>query len=72
MRRAFVIQLDRKPTAHWCEGRIEHVDSGQSRHFHSLGEAVSFAKRVLTQVELDEQEIANADISRQLSTRNES
>ncbi|HSE25477.1 MAG TPA: hypothetical protein VLB68_27690 [Pyrinomonadaceae bacterium] len=72
MRRAFVIQLDRKPTADWCEGRIEHVDSGQSGHFHSLGEAVSFAKRVLTQVELDEQETANADIRRQLSTRNES
>ena len=60
MRRAFVIQLDAQPPGEQCKGRIEHVDSGQSQHFGSLAEAVSFAKRVLSQVELDEQETAAA------------
>ena len=67
MRLAFVIQLDPKPTTDWCEGRIEHVDSGHSQHFHSIREAVNFARRVLTQVELDEQEMAIADFKSQLS-----
>ena len=56
MRRAFVIQLDCQPPGELCKGRIEHVDTGQSRHFHSLAEAVSFARRVLSEVEVDEQE----------------
>ena len=63
MRRAFVIQLDSQPSDEQCHGRIEHVDSGQSRHFHSLAEAVAFARRVLSQVELDEQESAAATLS---------
>ena len=54
MRRAFVIQLDSQACDEWCTGRIEHVDSGQSQHFHSLSEAVSFARRVLAQIELDD------------------
>lgn len=60
MRRAFVIQLDCQPSGEPCKGRIEHVDSGQSQHFASLAEAVSFARRVLSQIELDEQETAAA------------
>jgi hypothetical protein len=62
MRRAFVIQLDSQPSGEHCKGRIEHVDSGQSRHFHSLAEAVTFARRVLSQVELEEQESVAAAI----------
>ena len=51
MRRAFVIQLDREATIHQCDGRIEHVDSGQSTRFHSLEEAVTFVIRVISETE---------------------
>ena len=61
MRRAFVIQLDCTGVDKDCKGRIEHVDTGQSHHFASLIEAVSFARKVLSKVELDEQEIATAN-----------
>ena len=62
MRRAFVVQLDCKTIDDRCTGRIEHVDSGRSQHFHSLAEAVSFAREVLSQVELEEQEYNAADL----------
>ena len=49
-----MIQLNSQACDERCTGRIEHVDSGQSQHFHSLAEAVSFARRVLAQSELDD------------------
>ena len=33
-----------------CEGRVEHVVSGQATHFQSLEELVAFMARVLTTV----------------------
>ena len=33
-----------------CEGRVEHVVSGQVAHFHSLEELLAFMARVLTAV----------------------
>ena len=53
MRRAFVVQLNPQTSENPWDGRIEHVDSGQARHFHSLDEAVSFVKRVLSETELE-------------------
>lgn len=46
MRRAFVVQLIRDESDDRCEGRIEHVDSGRSKHFRSLSEAVYFVRRI--------------------------
>jgi hypothetical protein len=49
--RAFVVQLrtssdlSRGP----IEGRVEHVVSGQSTHFDSLDELLTFMARVLSQ-----------------------
>ena len=54
MRRAFVVQLQREATEERCDGRIEHVDSGKSCHFHSLDEAVNFVKQVLAATEEDD------------------
>lgn len=51
MRRAFVFQLSSKATEDQIEGRIEHVDSGMSRHFHSIEEAVCFVRQVLAETE---------------------
>lgn len=50
--RAFVVQF-RTETAleQWhVEGRVEHVVSGQSAHFHSLEELFAFMARVLATV----------------------
>jgi hypothetical protein len=50
--RAFVVQF-RAETAmeQWhVEGRVEHVVSGQSAHFHSLEELFAFMARVLATV----------------------
>lgn len=71
MRRAFVIQLDCTAVDEKCKGRIEHVDTGQSRHFESLVEAVSFARKVLSEVELDEQEIASANAHSDVTSKDE-
>ena len=60
MRRAFVVQLKRQATEERCDGRIEHVDSGKSCHFHSLDEAINFVKQVLADTEQDEPAIPEA------------
>ena len=54
MRRAFVLQLYPQTSEDSWDGRIEHVDSGRSRHFHSFDEAVCFVKRVLSETEPSE------------------
>lgn len=51
MRRAFVFQLSSNSTEVQFEGRIEHVDSGTSAHFHSIADAVCFVRRVLADTE---------------------
>lgn len=51
MRRAFVIQLNPQTSQKPCNGRIEHVDTGQSKHFDSVEEAVLFVQRVLSEIE---------------------
>ena len=51
MRRAFVFQLSSNSTEVQFEGRIEHVDSGTSTHFHSIADAVCFVRQVLTETE---------------------
>lgn len=71
MRRAFVIQLDCTAADKQFKGRIEHVDTGQSRHFESLVEAVNFARNVLSKVELDEQEIATAHTQSDVRSKDE-
>ena len=50
--RAFVVQLRAQPpgTPLTWDGRVEHVVSGQTTHFHSLEELVAFISRVLTGV----------------------
>jgi hypothetical protein len=51
--RAFVVQFRAQPPGApigW-DGRVEHVVSGQVRHFHSLEELLAFMIRVLTEVE---------------------
>ena len=48
--RAFVVQVHAAADVgqgHW-EGRVEHVVSGQIRHFHTLEELLAFMVRVLT------------------------
>jgi hypothetical protein len=50
--RAFVVQF-RKETVmeQWhVEGRVEHVMSGQSAHFHSVEELFTFMARILASV----------------------
>ncbi len=50
--RAFVVQF-RKETVleQWrLEGRVEHVVSGQSAHFHSVEELFTFMARLLAPV----------------------
>ena len=51
MRRAFVFQLSSKATQDHVEGRIEHVDSGRSGHFHSIDDAICFVRQVLADTE---------------------
>ena len=51
MRRAFVFQLSSTATQDHFEGRIEHVDSGKSGHFHSVDEAMCFVRQVLADIE---------------------
>ena len=51
--RAFLVQfrrgakLDRRSVA----GRVEHVVSGETAHFHSFTELVSFVRRVVGRLE---------------------
>ena len=51
MRRAFVLQLTREATEDHCDGRIEHVDTGRSTHFHSVADAICFVRQVLEDTE---------------------
>jgi hypothetical protein len=48
--RAFVVHFrtDSNVTRGPIEGRVEHVISGQSMHFESLDELLTFMARVLT------------------------
>ena len=48
--RAFVVQFRSQPavTPLHCEGRVEHVVSGQATHFHSLDELLTFMTQILT------------------------
>ena len=48
--RAFVVHFrtDSNVTRGLIEGRVEHVISGQSMHFESLEELLTFMARVLT------------------------
>ena len=48
--RAFVVQLHATAdvTQARISGRVEHVVSGQARHFHTLKELLTFMARVLT------------------------
>ncbi len=50
--RAFVVQFRSQPavTPLHCEGRVEHVVSGQATHFASWEQLVRFIARVLTTV----------------------
>jgi len=50
--RAFVVQFHKDTALHqWhLEGRVEHVVSGQARHFHSLEELLHFVAEVLAAV----------------------
>ena len=68
MRRAFVLQLNPQTSEDPWDGRIEHVDSGQSRHFHSLDEAVSFVKQVLAETDQGESVCSESDLSKDLRT----
>jgi hypothetical protein len=49
---AFVVQFraETRIERHRCEGRVEHVVSGQATHFASLEELLTFVARVLTTV----------------------
>jgi hypothetical protein len=50
--RAFVVLLRAQPPGApfaW-DGRVEHVVSGQMRHFHTLDELLAFICRVLADV----------------------
>ena len=51
--RAFVVQLRSQPPGAplGCEGRVEHVVSGQVTDFQSLEELWAFMRRVLTAVQ---------------------
>jgi len=48
--RAFVLQLytDAELTSEHLAGRVEHVVSGQTSHFHSVEELLEFMTQVLT------------------------
>jgi hypothetical protein len=50
--RAFVVQFRAQstdPTVLW-EGRVEHLNSGQTLRFHSSEELLTFLSRVLNEV----------------------
>jgi hypothetical protein len=51
--RAFVVQFRAQPTGAplGCEGRVEHVISGQATYFQSLEELWAFMRRVLAGVQ---------------------
>jgi hypothetical protein len=50
--RAFVVQFRAKSTdpALFWEGRVEHLNSGQTLRFHSSEELLTFLARVLSEV----------------------
>jgi hypothetical protein len=50
--RAFVVQFRAQPTdpALFWEGRVEHLNSGQTLRFHSSEELLTFLARVLSEV----------------------
>jgi hypothetical protein len=51
--RAFLVQFRTQPSGiplSW-DGRVEHVVSGQVKHFRSLEELLAFMVRVLTDVQ---------------------
>ena len=51
--RAFVVQFRAQPTDEppHCEGRVEHLVSGQTTRFTSQEELWTFITRVLTEVQ---------------------
>jgi hypothetical protein len=53
VQRAFVVQLHATADVAQARlvGRVEHVVSGQARHFHTLEELLTFIARVLTELE---------------------
>ncbi len=53
--RAFVVQLRAQPTGEppRCEGRVEHLVSGQVTRFASQDELWVFISRILTEVQKD-------------------
>ncbi len=53
--RAFVVQLRAQPAGEpqHCEGRVEHLVSGQATRFASQPELWAFISRVLTEVQED-------------------
>jgi hypothetical protein len=62
MRRAFVVQLNPQTSEDPWDGRIEHVDSGKSKHFHSLKEVSSFVEQVLSETQEEECSASDADV----------
>ncbi len=53
--RAFVVQFRAQPTGEppRCEGRVEHLVSGQVTRFASQDELWVFISRILTEVQKD-------------------
>ncbi len=53
--RAFVVQLRAQPAEEppRCEGRVEHLVSGQATRFASQDELWVFISRILTEVQKD-------------------
>ncbi len=53
--RAFVVQFRAQPTGEppRCEGRVEHLVSGQVTRFASQEALWTFISRVLTEVQVD-------------------
>jgi len=51
--RAFLVQFRAQPPGapQGCEGRVEHVVSGQATHFQSLEELWAFMCRILAGVQ---------------------
>ena len=49
---AFVVQFraDADIATGWFEGRVEHVASGRTAHFHSMYELLAFLNQVLREV----------------------
>jgi hypothetical protein len=56
---AFVIQFLFRTDleAKRCEGRVEHVASGQAMHFQSVDELLSFLDRVLKETRAAQNEL---------------